>query len=195
MNNQEALTLIGARAEETWEEDLVNQLFEIKQFILKTYHTPQVCWSRSKKLQKLSEAQAFLSHSQPPSEIVSKDFQFITNYATFGEIIKAYRNFEQRLSKLKLDFLNAKDVHSAAQLLSDLGYLEHQRLIDLTQLAHQLNWTLSDIKLSSFVNSGEIIRELLPFEKDSIIFEKVTLMPIFSTELSKSLNYSNFTKK
>jgi hypothetical protein len=197
MNKVEALALIGTQESENWQEDLELKVFEIKQFILKSYHTPQVCWARSKKLLKMAEAETFLLGIDDQEIALNEDVSLLFEIKSLviSDILNAYRLFESRLSQIKLSLLKSTTVHSAAIALKNLGDLEHHKLNSLAQLAQQFNITDTPFKLSTFVNSGEIIRELLIHEQKDISESLIQQLPNFSTELVKSLNYINFTKK
>lgn len=197
MNKVEALTLIGSQETDNWQVELELNVFEIKQFILKSYHTPQVCWARSKKLLKMAEAENFLL-GIAFKELDSTDednLLFELTSLNVNELLNAYRQFELNLSQLKLTFLQSSTAYSAAIALKRLGDLEHNKLNSLAQLAQQLSITDTPFKLSTFVNSGEIIRELLAHEQKLLNESLIQQLPNFSTELVKSLNYINFTKK
>ncbi len=197
MNKVEALTLIGTQEPDNWQDELELKVFEIKQFILKSYHTPQVCWARSKKLLKMAEAENFLlGIAFQELDATDEDaLLFELTSLNVSELLNAYRQFESRLSQLKLSLLQSTTVHSAAIPLKNLGDLEHHKLNSLAQLAQQFTVTDSQLKLSTFVNSGEIIRELLAHEQEILNASLIQQLPNFSTELVKSLNYINFTKK
>jgi hypothetical protein len=197
MNKVEALTLIGTQEPDNWQDELELKVFEIKQFILKSYHTPQVCWARSNKLLKMAEAENFLL-GIAFQELDSTDedaLLFEITSLNVSELLNAYRKFESKLSQLKLSFLQSSTAYSAAVALKSLGDLEHHKLNSLAQLAQQLLVTDTPFKLSTFVNSGEIIRELLAHEQEILNASLIQQLPNFSTELVKSLNYINFTKK
>lgn len=197
MNKIEALTLIGVQESDNWQDELDNKVFEIKQFILKSYHTPQVCWARSNKLIKLYEAESFLLGKPFDESETLNDhilaFEIGTHLTV--DLIKAYRNFESILSQLKLSFLQEASIKESAIALKKMGDLEHNKLSSLAHLAFLLNVTDTQFKISTFVNSGEIIRELMNFENQALTEVVIQQMPNFSTELAKSLNYINFTKK
>jgi hypothetical protein len=197
MNKVEALTLIGTQEPDNWQDELELKVFEIKQFILKSYHTPQVCWARSKKLSKMAEAENFLLGIafQELDSTYEDALLFELTSLNVSELLSAYRQFESKLSQLKLSFLQSSTAYSAAVALKSLGDLEHHKLNSLAQLAQQLLVTDTPFKLSTFVNSGEIIRELLAHEQEILNASLIQQLPNFSTELVKSLNYINFTKK
>ena len=151
----------------------------------------------AKQNKKMAEAENFLL-GIAFQELDSTDEDaliFELTSLNVSELLSAYRQFELNLSQLKLSFLQSSTAYSAAVALKSLGDLEHHKLNSLAQLAQQFTVTDSQLKLSTFVNTGEIIRELLAHEHEILNASLIQQLPNFSTELVKSLNYINFTKK
>jgi hypothetical protein len=197
MTKQEALLLLGAADEHVWEDHLMQQVFDIKQFILKTYHAPTVLRGKAKKLTQWAKAASVLTSAQdsPLFDLsISTDLPqpspFVQN------LIEFYRTYEKLLSTLKFQLLQTNDPYTSAMLVEKMSIAEESRLMKLYDLALVANLKPlpTDVKLSEFINTGEIVRLLLPCQNKQLTQSLLDELPLLNRELDKSLKFSNFTK-
>jgi hypothetical protein len=197
MNKQEALLLLGVSDENDWKDHLAHQVFEIKQFVLKSYHPPAVLLAKSKKIVKWVEAASFLTENTPTTLLNHISAEKLPQLTTAVEdLLRFYRTYEHLLTSLKLQLLQTGDPYTAAQILENLAHIEENRHFNLAELCHlcQLTPRPTDVKLSEFVNSGEIVRSLLPHQNKLLTKALVYELPLLNRELDKSVKFSNFTK-
>jgi hypothetical protein len=197
MTRQEALLLIGNTDESKWKDELAEQVFAIKQFVLKSYHAPAVLRAKAKKMDQWAKAADLLDskYSSTGNEVVgSTELPSLT--LQMDDLLLFYRTYEQSLSLFKLWLLQTIDLYSSATLLENMAILEENKL------AYLFNWCQSykitplptDVKLSEFINSGEIIRSLLPYQNNTIESALLNELSLLNRELDKSVKFSNFTK-
>jgi hypothetical protein len=198
MTQQEALAIVGISDENLWEEQLVQHVFEMKQFVLKAYHAPAVLRAKSKKAFQWAEAESILKNSYFMRSNRSETYPSLPPLTpNISDLIIFYRTFESALSNLKMQLLQATETLKTAEILELLAVIEENRLTHLSQLTEQFRLypTPTDVKLSEFINSGEIVRTLLPYENKLLTQSLLLEQPLLNRELDKSLKFSNFTKK
>lgn len=194
MTKQEALILIGAE-ESNFEEIVIQQIFEHKQFLLKSAITPQVFRTRAKKIATINEAYKFLiGKSDAIRENVDLSSLYLDEVSTEA-LLTFYRNYESLMSQFKLSFMQLNDPFEVSYFCHQLANLEHQKLLQINDatLSVKIN-LLEDVKISDFVNSGEVIKELKATDFDQIGTDNIINFPSFVKDICRSRKYANFTK-
>ncbi len=194
MTRQEALILIGAE-EADFEEIVIHQIFEHKQFLLKSAITPQVFRTRAKKIAILNEGYKFLiGKSDTIRENVELKTLHIENIS-IEALLTFYRNYESLMSQFKLSFMQLNDPYEVSYFCHQLANLEHQKLLQINDatLSIKIN-SLMDVKISDFVNSGEVINELKSTESGQIATDNIINFPSLLKDSCMSRKYANFTK-
>jgi hypothetical protein len=194
VTRQEALILLNAE-EDNFKDVVLSSIFEHKQFLLKSVITPQVFKTRARKLSVINEAYKFLL-DYPIEEIQSKtNFDNIKiENLKINSLLSFYRNYENTMSQLKLKFMQNHDPAFVSHSCTELSELEHQKLISISiaTISISIN-SLIEIKISEFVNSGEIIKELKRSTDKEITKENIIFYPTLIKDISRSRKYANFT--
>jgi hypothetical protein len=196
VTRQEALILLGAE-ESNYEDVVITSIFEHKQFLLKSVITPQVFKTRARKLSVISEAFKFLNNETtevPHTQLSFTDL--ILEDLSIKSLLTFYRQYENIMSNLKLKFMQDNDPAVVSNSCIDLSELEHQKLITVSNATNSLLInSLTEIKISEFVNSGEIRKELNNSNDWQISQENIISFPTFIKDVSRSRKYANFTNQ
>ncbi len=195
MTKQEALILLGAD-ENNFEDVVLTSIFEHKQFLLKSVITPQVFKTRARKIATINEAYKFLKNEKLNENQAEINFdELLFSDLTTTELLRFYRDYEKLMSATKLKFMQNNDPHVVSSSCLELSHLEHQKLMTIFDATRDLKInSLEEVKISDFVNSGEIIKELKSCEAREITNEILISLPTFIKDISRSRKYANFTK-
>jgi hypothetical protein len=194
VNKQEALVILGA-TETNFQEVVLQKLFEHKQFLLKSVITPQVFRTRARKIAAISEAYLFLLNDKTDFSNEETDYSLpILNELTNSSLIAFYRSYEHIISKLKLGLMQNNDPHFVAFFCDKIADVEHEKLITLSRNTEKLIIEkIDDVKISDFINSGTIIKELLSCEILELNNKTLTNFPTLQKDIIRSKKYANFT--
>jgi hypothetical protein len=195
VTKQEALILLGAD-ENNFEDAVLISIFEHKQFILKSVITPQVFKTRARKITTLNEALKFLKNEEVIEHPNNTNFDCIQLLnLNVQNLLLFYRNYERIMSEIKLKFMQNNDPGIVSASCLALSELEHLKLITIASATSDLTInSLIEVKISEFVNSGEIIKELKNIDHLAVTNENLTLLPTFSKDICRSRKYANFTQ-
>lgn len=195
MTTKEALILLNTDLE-NYEEVVLEKLFEHKQFLLKSSITPQVFKTRAQKLKIIGEAFEVLNNELghktnsnkkefPIVELPKIDF-------TKSSLLIFYRVYESNMSQLKLVLMQSIEPNIVAEACLKLAILEDDKLNKIAIFSQE--WQVEDeVKISDFVNSGLIIKELKDCRENFIDLKILNSLPTFKKEVVKSKKYHNFT--
>lgn len=195
MTTKEALIILNTDIE-NYQEVVLEKIFEHKQFLLKSSITPQVFMTRAKKLNLISDAYQTLN-SECGVAVLSKKIEFPTIelpivYLSKQSLLDFYRTYESIMSQLKLILMQSNEPHVVAEACGQLALLEASKLNKIAILTNE--WEIEDeVKISDFVNSGLIIKELKEFKDEYINLKSLNSLPTFKKEVVRSKKYHNFT--
>lgn len=195
MTTKEALIILNTDIE-NYQEVVLEKIFEHKQFLLKSSITPQVFTTRSKKLSLISDAYHTLN-KELGTNITSKKIEFPTIELPKVDLKKVslldfYRTYESIMSQMKLILMQNNEPQIVAEACGQLALLEASKLNEIAILTQE--WEVEDeVKISDFVNSGLILKELKDFNEEGIDIKKLNSLPTFKKEVVKSKKYHNFT--
>lgn len=194
MTKQEALILLGA-TEDNFEEVVMNSIFEHKQFLLKSVITPPVFKTRARKIATINEAFKFLrgESSVSPITLLSLDHLVLKDRST-DSLLTFYRAYENLMSQLKLKFMQNNDPFAVSNACDQLADLENKKLHEIASATEEIEISsLIEVKISEFVNSGEVIKELKIANNTLITTDNIISFPTFGKDISRSRKYVNFT--
>lgn len=190
MTNSEALVYLNCE-EDKWEDVVVNSVFEHKQFLLKSITTPPVFLKRSEKLMQLQLASNALSDSIFLPEEEEK-IELELNSVSKSSILNFYRSYETLMSKYKLGLMRTVVPGEASYFVRHLALLEDRKLIALSAYKSLTALSLEEVKISDFVNSGEVMHEIKSKETDEITEKNIASYPNFQKDILRSVKYANF---
>ncbi|MFT7155528.1 MAG: hypothetical protein ACI8Q1_000529 [Parvicella sp.] len=190
MTNSEALVYLNCE-EDKWEDVVVNSVFEHKQFLLKSITTPPVFLKRSEKLMQLQLASNALSDSIFLPEEEEK-IELELNSVSKSSILNFYRSYETLMSKYKLGLMRTVIPGEASYFVRHLALLEDRKLIALSTYKSLTALSLEEVKISDFVNSGEVMHEIKSKETDEITAKNIASYPNFQKDILRSVKYANF---
>ncbi len=194
MNSTEALIQLNCTFQ-NWEEQAMELVFEQKQYLLKSAVTPPIFTKRAERLMRIQEACDCLSDSLftlPNQQIINLP-QIEPKYAS---LLVFYRAYEQQLSYFKLQMMQNLEPGMVSYWVKNLAQLENDKLIALSSLREAYHEEHLDlVKLSEFVNSGEVIKELLKNEYKSEFQITLQQTPNLLKDVARSIKYVNFVKQ
>jgi hypothetical protein len=190
MTKSEALAYLNCE-EDNWEDVIVNAVFEHKKFLLKSITTPPVFKKRSDKLMQLQMASDSLSGTTFENNELEKAELILENLASLS-ILNFYRRYEEAMSTYKLGLMRTLVPGEASQFTRSLAMLEDKKLMALSIFKSLAALSLEEVKISDFVNSGEVMHELKSKETEIISTENIASYPNFQKDILRSIKYANF---
>lgn len=191
MSEQEAIAILGGD-ENSVEEFVTEKVFSLKTSLLRGVIIPSVFRKKAEKMSLVADSLVTLGFEDENYGKTIEDPVLRSNKLI--DLLEFYRTYETILSSLKLDLMQAFHPRIISKIIERLAHLEHQRLI---RLAENFEHTELDpnVKLSDFINTGEIIAEI----KNHLKLDKVEVGEIqngteLKKEISKSLKYYNFVR-
>ena len=195
MTKAEAYSIIGG-TEIDYQDKVISSIFEHKQFLLKSVITPQVFRTRARKFSVLNEAYCSIKGV----ESQEKSFQNFSSQLNIDvlnsqNLIQFYRSYEQLISENKLLFMQNNDPFFVAHYCHEIANIEDLKLITLSTCftTFQVN-NSEDVKISEYVNSGGIIKELLESSIEIITDSNLLELPTLMKDIIRSKKYVNFTE-
>ena len=195
MTKEEAYSIIGG-TEHDFHEVVLESLFQHKQFLLKSVITPPVFQTRARKIAVLNEAYCVINGTNI-EELPFQDFstQLIINDLKSDSLLAFYRNYEKLISDSKLQFMQNNDPMLVAHYCFEIANIEDLKLHTIYNSFSNFDLTLDEeVKISDFVNSGSIIKELVECKLVSITESNIELIPTLRKDVIRSKKYVTFTR-
>jgi len=193
MNSTEALLQLNC-VQENWEETAMELVFEQKQYLLKSGVTPQIFFKRAERLIRIQEACDCLSQSTftYPED---QDIELPIIVGSTSSLLLFYRAYEALMSKYKLQMMQNLEPGFVGYWIKQLALLEHEKLNNLQSLGVLVpDKDLETVKLSDFVNSGEVIKELKTQKEHDIVRNSLEAVPNLKKDVVRSIKYASFVK-
>ena len=190
MTKQEALIYLNA-SPETWQDELENNLFELKKDLFRRVLIPKLLLKKSEKVETWYQASLVLGGETENKNVTSEIILPTVNGGEVKSILALYRAFETELMKLKLKLSQSLKAKEISILLKEIAALEFQRQEKLSPLATVLfseEKSTFNVKLSDDNQTGIIISELKQFKKETITEKKdLFLLTYFEKDLQRIL--------
>lgn len=191
MEENEAIAILGGRPNEV-EEFVTQEVFEFKTKLLMGGILPSVFRKRAEKLKLMSDALIALGFELEVSPVQLSPLQLVSPKKE--DLLQLYRSFEQQMSQFKLILMQAIHPNVVAEILLHLAELEHQKLLLIYQVLGHLS-SDDSVKMSDYINSGEIIFELKRSNQEIINNTFLNAAPWLKKEISKSAKYYKFVSE
>lgn len=190
MTEQEAISFLGGDEEQV-DEFVTQEVFDLKTNLLKGAIVPQVVFKKAEKLDRMADALAALGYEDERSDSI--DIQLVLFTSLAEDLVHFYRDFEQKMSQLKLRLMQSFHPRITAQILVQMAELEANKLICLADIFNR-SISSEDVKLSDYVDSGIILSELKQLPDSFDLLEDFDSFPTFKKEVDKSIKYCKFVE-
>lgn len=190
MTVQEAISFLGG--DETQIDEFVTQeVFSLKSNLLKGSLVPMVMNKKAEKLSRMADALIILGYED---EHFSNPYSPVELFAfSATELIRFYRDFEQKMSLLKLNLMQSFHPRVVAGILRQMADLESSRLISIYQFSNHIN-PVEAVKLSDHIDTGSILTELKTVNSQADIYKQLDHLPALKKEINKSVKYCKFVE-
>jgi hypothetical protein len=188
MTRSEAIIHLGGD-EGHIDEFVTQEVFDLKTKLLKGALVPQVMTKKAEKLHTMADALIVFGYE----EEAAPDFDLVLpdTLTLVEDLIGFYRVYEQKLSALKLQLMQAFHPRIIASTLSLMASLEGKKY---QILANRFEQEDLDVKLSEHVDSGVILSELKSAASGDNLSGSLSQFPTLKKEISKSFKYCKFVE-
>lgn len=190
MTEQEAISFLGGD-EDHVDEFVTQEVFDLKTNLLKGAIVPQVVTKKAEKLDRMADALAALGYEDERSEAININLELSSTLAK--DLVHFYRDFEQKMSQLKLRLMQSFHPRITSQILMQLAELEANKFICLANLFANIS-NSEEIKLSEYIDSGVILSELKQLPESTDLLQDADSFPTLKKEIDKSAKYCKFVE-
>lgn len=190
MTVQEAISFLGGDDTKI-DEFVTQQVFALKSNLLKGSLVPMVLKKKAEKLSRMTDALIVLGYE---NEHFSNSYSAIELPAfNATELIRFYRDFEQKMSLLKLKLMQSFHPGVVAGILLQMADLESSRLVNIYKFSNHLN-LIEEVKLSDHIDTGSILTELKTTNTHEDLYKQLDHLPTLKKEINKSFKYCKFVE-
>lgn len=191
MTQEQALSILGGDENQV-DEYVTQTVFDLKTNLLKGSIVPQVLRKKAEKQNFM--AQALMAMGYEEEELVIEPFELPETTSKSDVLVEFYRSYEKQQSRLKLMLMNAHHPSVISKIMILLADLEEQKLLKIALNFEDLSLE-DDVKISDFIDSGNIINELKNSDGTILISKMDDQFPTLKKEIAKSLKYYKFVQQ